>query len=998
MEYNFREVEKKWQQYWADNKTFKAENQSNKPKYYVLDMFPYPSGAGLHVGHPLGYIASDIFARYKRLKGFNVLHPMGYDSFGLPAEQYAIQTGQHPEITTKTNIARYREQLDKIGFSFDWDREVRTSNPDYYKWTQWIFIQLFNSWYNKKTNKAENISTLIRCFESNGFKGTSDDILTGDLEIYHDGFTADEWKNFSEANKEQVLQQFRLAYLSDTMVNWCPQLGTVLANEEVKDGVSERGGYPVERKLMKQWSLRITAYADRLLNDLEGIDWTESIKEAQRNWIGRSEGTSLKFKVEKLSAEVEVFTTRPDTIFGVSFVTLAPEHELVAQITTAAQKNAVEEYVTFAKNRSERERMADVKKITGVFTGAYVIHPFTGKQIPIWIGDYVLAGYGTGAVMAVPGHDSRDYAFAKHFDLPIIEVVAGGDLSKESYDAKEGKLINSDFLNGLEVKEAIKKAIAVIEEKGLGKGKTNFRLRDAIFGRQRYWGEPIPVYYKNGIPHVLNENELPLVLPEVDKYLPTETGEPPLARAKDWRYEGKYEYEYSTMPGWAGSSWYFLRYMDAHNKKTFVSKEAVDYWQNVDLYIGGAEHATGHLLYVRFWTKFLNDLGLIPVSEPAKKLINQGMIQGTSAFVYKLALHIEYSGTPQPDKQLLPAEEIPPIIISENLYKRLWSKSLTTEEYVALQNFLRTITSIIKDKYPDRIGQVKYSEVSPAYSLHVDVNFIKNNVLDKQEFKKFKNGEFKDALFYEEENGDYICGSEVEKMSKSKWNVVSPDSMVEQYGADCLRLYEMFLGPLELSKPWNTNGITGVSNFIRKLWRLYHQGQKNESQNSKDEGFYICEEKPTKDELKVLHKTIKKITSDIENFSFNTSVSNFMICVNELTDLKCNKREILEPLAIIIAPYAPHISEELWSRLGHSESITYASFPECNESYLVESSFNYPVSFNGKTRFFQEYDLSLTKEQVEKEVLTLEQTQKYLEGKTPKKVIVVHNKIVNIVI
>ncbi|MCC6837296.1 MAG: leucine--tRNA ligase [Bacteroidia bacterium] len=994
MEYNFREVEKKWQEYWATNKTFKAENQSAKPKYYVLDMFPYPSGAGLHVGHPLGYIASDIFARYKRLKGFNVLHPMGYDSFGLPAEQYAIQTGQHPEITTKTNIARYREQLDKIGFSFDWDREVRTSNPDYYKWTQWIFIQLFNSWYNKKTNKAENISTLISCFESNGFKGTSDDILTGDLEIYHDGFTAEEWKNFSEANKEQVLQQFRLAYLSDTMVNWCPQLGTVLANEEVKDGVSERGGYPVERKLMKQWSLRITAYADRLLNDLEGIDWTESIKEAQRNWIGKSVGTSLKFSIAPSPSQgegrgevVEVFTTRPDTIFGVSFVTLAPEHELVAQITTAAQKKAVDEYVTFAKNRSERERMADVKKITGVFTGAYVIHPFTGKQIPIWIGDYVLAGYGTGAVMAVPGHDSRDYAFAKHFDLPIIEVVAGGDLSKESYDAKEGKLINSDFLNGLEVKEAIKKAIAVIEEKGLGKGKTNFRLRDAIFGRQRYWGEPIPVYYKDGIPHVLKESELPLMLPEVDKYLPTETGEPPLARAKDWKYEGKYEYEYSTMPGWAGSSWYFLRYMDAHNEKTFVSKEAVYYWQNVDLYIGGAEHATGHLLYVRFWTKFLNDLGLIPVIEPAKKLINQGMIQGTSAFVYRLSLHSHYSGTPQ-EKALLPAEKIPPVIISENLYKKLWSKSLTTEEYVALEKFLSKITSTLRDSHPDTIGKVQYSEVSPAFNLHVDVNFVKNNVLDKEEFKKFKNGEFKDAIFYEEENGDYICGSEVEKMSKSKWNVVSPDSMVEQYGADCLRLYEMFLGPLELSKPWNTNGITGVSNFIRKLWRLYHNG----------DAVNISNEPATKPELKALHKTIKKISSDIENFSFNTSVSNFMICVNELTDLKCNKREILEPLAIIIAPYAPHIAEELWSRLGHSESITDAAFPECNESYLVESSFNYPVSFNGKTRFFQEYDLSLTKEQVEKEVLTLEQTQKYLEGKTPKKVIVVHNKIVNIVI
>jgi len=1035
MEYNFREVEKKWQKYWADNKTFKAENNSTKPKYYVLDMFPYPSGAGLHVGHPLGYIASDIFARYKRLKGFNVLHPMGYDSFGLPAEQYAIQTGQHPEITTKTNIARYREQLDKIGFSFDWDREVRTSNPDYYKWTQWIFIQLFNSWYNKKTNKAENISTLISCFESNGFKGTSDDILTGDLEIYHDGFTAEEWKNFSETSKEQILQQFRLAYLSDTMVNWCPQLGTVLANEEVKDGVSERGGYPVERKLMKQWSLRITAYADRLLNDLEGIDWTESIKEAQRNWIGKSEGTSIKFHlstnpspleriIHKISEElnqidlshpeadneikiveedneqytitpspaergtggevIEVFTTRPDTIFGVSFVTLAPEHELVAQITTAAQKNAVEEYITFAKNRSERERMADVKKITGVFTGAYVIHPFTGKQIPIWIGDYVLAGYGTGAVMAVPGHDSRDYAFAKHFGLDIIQVILPpSPLEKgqgdEVYDAKEGKLINSDFLNGLEVKEAIKKAIAVIEEKGLGKGKTNFRLRDAIFGRQRYWGEPIPVYYKDGIPHVLKESELPLMLPEVDKYLPTETGEPPLARAKDWKYEGKYEYEYSTMPGWAGSSWYFLRYMDAHNEKTFVSKEAVDYWQNVDLYIGGAEHATGHLLYVRFWTKFLNDLGLISVIEPAKKLINQGMIQGTSAFVRRVTSINNF---------VIPNDK--PCFISINAY----NNGQFNIEYVKNK---------MLDFYPEYEkhceGYNQNVELFISNLLHVDVNIVHNNILNKEAFKRWRE-EYKDAIFITEENGDYICGSEVEKMSKSKWNVVSPDSMVEQYGADCLRLYEMFLGPLELSKPWNTNGITGVSNFIRKLWRLYHSEWNTNSPLlwKGAGGEVISNEAATKPELKVLHKTIKKITSDIENFSFNTSVSNFMICVNELTDLKCNKREILEPLAIIIAPYAPHIAEELWSKLGHAESITYAIFPECNESYLVESSFNYPVSFNGKTRFFQEYDLALTKEQVEKEVLALEQTQKYLEGKTPKKVIVVHNKIVNIVI
>ena len=927
MEYNFREIEKKWQTYWAENKTFKADNVSDKPKYYVLDMFPYPSGAGLHVGHPLGYIASDIFARYKRLKGFNVLHPMGYDSFGLPAEQYAIQTGQHPEITTKTNIARYREQLDKIGFSFDWEREVRTSDPAYYKWTQWIFIQLFNSWYNPVSNKAEPIANLIEKFE-NGSMPFSENVNQ-------------KWEELSEKEQSDILLNYRLAYLSDTMVNWCPQLGTVLANEEIKDGFSERGGFPVERKLMKQWSLRITAYAERLLNDLEGLDWTESIKEAQRNWIGRSEGTSLLFKIDQFADEqIEVFTTRPDTVFGVSFLTLAPEHELVQKITTASQRIEIEEYILFAKNRSERERMADVKKITGAFTGAYALHPFTNEKLPIWIGDYVLAGYGTGAVMAVPGHDSRDYAFAKHFNLPILEVVAGGDLSKEAYDAKEGQLINSTFLNGLEVRDAMKKAIAAIEEQELGKGKVNFRLRDAIFGRQRYWGEPIPVYYKEGIPCVLPERELPLLLPEVDKYLPTETGEPPLARAKDWKYKEQYEYEYSTMPGWAGSSWYYLRYMDAFDTYTFADRHAIDYWQNVDLYIGGAEHATGHLLYVRFWTKFLYDLGLIPQAEPAKKLINQGMIQGTSSFVYRLGKNV---------------------FISKNKI----GSSLSAEEL--------KLAGLEKND----------PNVTP---LHVDVNIVHNNVLDIEAFKKWRD-EYKDAIFILED-GKYICGSEIEKMSKSKWNVVSPDDMVEQYGADALRLYEMFLGPLELSKPWNTNGISGVSNFMRKLWRLYHNG----------DAVNISSEPATKQELKTLHKTIKKIAGDIENFSFNTSVSNFMICVNELTELKCNKRAILEPLAIIIAPYAPHIAEELWNRMGHKESITYAQFPLVNESYLVESTFNYPVSFNGKTRFFQEYDLSLSKEEIEKVVLTLEQTQKYLEGKTPKKIIVVHNKIVNIVV
>jgi leucyl-tRNA synthetase len=981
MEYNFREVEKKWQAHWAKNKTFKTENNSSKPKYYVLDMFPYPSGAGLHVGHPLGYIASDIYARYKRLKGFNVLHPMGYDSFGLPAEQYAIQTGQHPKITTENNIARYREQLDKIGFSFDWDREVRTSDPSYYKWTQWIFIQLFNSWYNPETNKAENISTLIPKLKK--------------------------FNSLSEKEQSDTLLQYRLAYLSHTMVNWCPQLGTVLANEEVKDGVSERGGYPVERKLMKQWSMRITAYAERLLNDLDGIDWSESLKEAQRNWIGKSEGTSLKFQISDFKLEIEVFTTRPDTIFGVSFVTLAPEHELVEKITTPAQKKAVDEYISFAKNRSERERQADVKKITGVFTGAYVIHPFSGKQIPIWIGDYVLAGYGTGAVMAVPGHDSRDYAFAKHFDLPIIEVVAGGDLSKESYDAKEGKLINSDFLNGLEVKEAIKKAIAKIEEKNLGTGKTNFRLRDAIFGRQRYWGEPIPVYYvpaeasakegKDLIPKVLDENELPLVLPEVDKYLPTEDGEPPLARAKDWKYKGQYDYEHSTMPGWAGSSWYYLRYMDAHNDKTFASKEAVNYWQNVDLYMGGSEHATGHLLYVRFWTKFLYDLGLIPVIEPAKKLINQGMIQGVSSFVYRLVFSVGHLSAGNDEaKDFIPLNEVPQTFITKKYWDRIQKNAPNDLELIGFLNKISAgITKDLLKKHPNKSGEV-ICHMGMTIPLHVDVNIVNNNVLDKDKFKNWRE-EYKDAIFITEENGDYICGSEVEKMSKSKWNVVSPDLMIDQHGADCLRLYEMFLGPLELSKPWNTNGISGVSNFIRKLWRLYHQSPSPLGEG-RGEAFFVSNEPATKPELKTLHKTIKKISGDIENFSFNTSVSNFMICVNELTELKCNKREILEPLAIIIAPYAPHVAEELWEKLGHKESVTYATFPIHKEEYLIESAFNYPISFNGKTRFFQEYDLSLSKEDIEKEVLGLEQTQKYLEGKAPKKIIVVHNKIVNIVI
>lgn len=935
MEYNFGEIEKRWQQYWKENETYKVSEDHSRPKFYVLDMFPYPSGAGLHVGHPLGYIASDIFSRYKKMKGFNVLHPMGYDAFGLPAEQYAIQTGQHPAVTTAANISRYREQLDRIGFSYDWSREVQTCDPSYYKWTQWIFLKLFGSWYNKKTNKAESIGSLIEEFRKKG----NSEIQAACSETIK--FTADEWNSFSEKEQQILLLNYRLAFLSEAMVNWCPALGTVLANEEVKDGVSERGGYPVERKLMNQWSLRISAYAERLLTGLDGIDWSDSIKEAQRNWIGKSEGALVRFEFDPLSSgedlgeaessingktpSLEVFTTRPDTIFGVTFVTLAPEHELVSTITTPEYTKQVEEYITFAKNRSERERMADVKKITGQFTGAYVIHPFTKNKIPVWIGDYVLAGYGTGAVMAVPGHDSRDYAFAKHFGLEIKEVVKGGNLELEAFEAKSGTIINSDFLNGLEVEDAIKKAIDKIVENGLGEKRINYRLRDAIFGRQRYWGEPIPIYYKNGIPFPLAEDELPLILPEVDKFLPTESGEPPLGRAKDWKYKGKYEYELTTMPGWAGSSWYFLRYMDAKNDNEFASPAALSYWKDVDLYLGGSEHATGHLLYVRFWTKVLFDLGFIPVDEPAKKLINQGMIQGVSSFVYRI------NGTN------------------------------------------KFVSAGLKNNY----------EVS---ALHVDVNIVFNNVLDIDAFRKWRE-EYSNAEFILED-GKYICGHEVEKMSKSKWNVVSPDLIIEQYGTDCLRMYEMFLGPIEQSKPWNTNGITGVSNFLRKLWRLFFQNGS----------FEVSREAPTKAELKILHKTIKKVSDDIERFSFNTSVSTFMICVNELGELKCNKKEILESLTILIAPFAPHLAEELWNRLGNAKTVTIAPFPVFNESYLTEDEFEYPVSINGKTRFKQTLPLSLTKEQIETEVLKSEDMSKYLNGTTPKKVIIVPGRIVNIVI
>ncbi len=928
MEYNFREIEQKWQKYWAENQTFKAGDDKAKPKYYVLDMFPYPSGAGLHVGHPLGYIASDIVSRYKRHKGFNVLHPMGYDSFGLPAEQYAIQTGQHPAITTEENIARYRSQLDKIGFSFDWSREVRTSDPEFYKWTQWIFIELFNSWYNLENQRAEPIAELVTRFTNHGTEGTS----------AHCGeelsFTPEEWAGYDEQLQEKILQNYRLAYRDESTVNWCPELGTVLANDEVKDGLSERGGYPVIQKKMLQWSMRISAYAQRLLDGLKTIDWPESLKESQRNWIGRSEGASVHFPIKDSEDKIEVFTTRPDTIFGVSFMVLAPEHPLVDEITQEMYKSSVAKYKEQASRKTERDRMADVKTVSGQFTGAYAIHPFTGNEIPIWIGDYVLASYGTGAVMSVPAHDSRDYAFAKNFDLLIPEVVSGGDISNESYDAKEGVLINSDFLNGLQVKEAISKAIEKIEEGGHGKGKINYRLRDAIFGRQRYWGEPIPVYYDNGIPKAVREEHLPLTLPQVDKYLPTKDGEPPLARANNWNYHPEkgivpngegYPLELTTMPGWAGSSWYDLRYMDPHNGDRAVGSTAESYWQNVDLYIGGSEHATGHLLYSRFWHKFLKDRGYINQEEPFNKLINQGMILGYSAIACR------EEGT--------------------NIF---WSKNLA------------------KGKNCSKI--------------HMDVNMVNaSDELDVVRVKAWRD-DLNDAQF-ELENGKFIVGREVEKMSKRWYNVVNPDDIVEQYGADTLRMYEMFLGPLEQSKPWNTAGMVGVHNFLKKLWRLYH----------KDGIEMLSDEKPNEKELKSLHTLIKKINSDISNYSFNTSISAFMICVNELNDLKCNKREILEPLVVLVSPFAPHIAEEIWLAIGNEPGISQVTFPEHNGDYLVEDSFEYPVAFNGKMRFKEALPLTMDKNQVEEHILGLDKTASYLDGNTPKKVIVVPGKIVNIV-
>ena len=920
MDYNFKEIEQKWQAYWAANHTFKAEVDSSKPKYYVLDMFPYPSGAGLHVGHPLGYIASDIYSRYKRLCGFNVLHPMGYDAFGLPAEQYAIQTGQHPAVTTEKNIARYREQMDRIGFSYDWSREVRTCDPEYYKWTQWAFLQMFGSWYDNQQQKARPIAELEDIFAREGSAGV--DAACGDVEP----FTAEQWNAFTEAQKAALLMQYRIAYQGETAVNWCPALGTVLANDEVKEGYSVRGGHPVEQKKMTQWQLRVSAYAGRLLDDLEDLDWTDSLKDMQRNWIGKSQGAEMIFKVSNGSQEYDmtIFTTRADTVFGVTFMVLAPESEWVDVLTTPEQREAVEAYLTQAKKKTERERMTETKKVSGVFSGSYAVNPLTGGKVPVWISEYVLAGYGTGAIMAVPAHDSRDYAFARHFNLPVIPLIEGCDVSESSFDAKEGIMCNSGFLDGMTVKEAIPAAIDYVEKHGIGRRKVNYRLRDAIFSRQRYWGEPFPMYFKDGIATPMSLEDLPLELPEVDKFLPTESGEPPLGRAKDWTYEG-YPIELSTMPGFAGSSAYYLRYMDPHNTQALVSREADEYWRDVDLYIGGTEHATGHLIYSRFWNKFLFDLGYVCEKEPFRKLINQGMIQGRSNFVYRI---------------------------------------INTNTFVSLG---------LKDQYE-------------TTEIHVDVNIVRNDRLDLDAFKAWM-PEFATAEFILED-GEYICGWAIEKMSKSMFNVVNPDMICDTYGADTLRLYEMFLGPLEQSKPWDTKGIDGVNRFLKKVWRMFYDR----------DGLVLTDEKATPEELKALHKLIGKVKSDIEAFSFNTAVSAFMIAVNELTDLKCTKREILEPLVILLSPFAPHIAEELWETLGHKESITYAAFPEYVEAYTIENTCTYAVSFNGKTRFTVDLPLDMSREDVDAHVRSLELTGKYVAGGNIVKVIVVPGKIVNIVV
>ena len=1006
MVYNHKEIEAFWQEYWAKHQTFKAQNDSTKPKYYVLDMFPYPSGAGLHVGHPLGYIASDIVARYKRHKGFNVLHPQGYDSFGLPAEQYAIQTGQHPALTTAQNIARYREQLDKIGFSFDWSREVKTSDPDYYRHTQWIFIQLFNSWYNNATDKAEPIETLIALFEKEGNSKVNaacdDDTPT---------FTAEQWRAFSSEQQQQILLKYRLTYLAETEVNWCPALGTVLANDEIVNGVSERGGHPVIRKKMTQWSMRITAYAERLLQGLDTIDWSESIKESQRNWIGKSVGASINFTLARGEYKVEVFTTRPDTLFGVTYLTLAPEHPLVLQITTEEQRAEVEAYIAATAKRSERDRMADTKTVSGAFTGAYALHPLTGKQIPIWIGDYVLASYGTGAVMAVPAGDDRDYAFAKHFKgakgMPEVINIFDKDISENAFTDKEGMTYqNSDILNGCtNFGEAVAKVLAALESKGAGKAKVNYRLRDAVFSRQRYWGEPFPVYYENGLPQMIGEEHLPILLPEVEKYLPTEEGNPPLGNATAWAWDTAnhkvvsnelidnqtvFPLELNTMPGWAGSSWYWLEYMmEKDARGTFPTKPVVDYWQNVDLYVGGSEHATGHLLYSRFWNKFLKDRGFAPTEEPFKKLINQGMILGMSAFAYRVLWEVK-------DEQGNEVNLVEVKELSSNNFPPIFVSKKFKDDKLAI-----VLLEKIFPKYPQWVefmkklsGKIINTIIQP---IHVDVSLLKDtsDELDIDKFKAWRK-EFSNAEFiFEGHNspleggkGDvFLCAREVEKMSKSKYNVVNPDDICEQYGADTLRLYEMFLGPLEQAKPWNTAGISGVYNFLRKLWRLYFN----------DNGWQVTDEAPTPEMLKALHKTIKKVNEDIENFSFNTSVSQFMICVNELSSLKCHHRDVLAPLAVLVAPFAPHIAEELWKRLGNTESVAFAPYPVHEDKYLQEDSKEYPVSFNGKVRFKRAYATSMTPAEIEQAILADPQTAEQLQGNTPKKVIVVPNRIINIV-
>ncbi|PKP51014.1 MAG: leucine--tRNA ligase [Bacteroidetes bacterium HGW-Bacteroidetes-1] len=1036
MDYNFSEVEMKWQNYWRHHKIYQVDIDPAKPKFYVLDMFPYPSGAGLHVGHPLGYIASDIYARYKRLKGFNVLHPMGYDAYGLPAEQYAIQTGTHPAVTTEKNIARYREQLDKIGFSFDWDREVRTSDSAYYKWTQWTFMQLFQSWYNKRSNKAESIDGLINIFKSSG--NTAVDASGGDIEI----FSATQWNAMTEKQQQEVLMHYRLAYLADTIVNWCPALGTVLANDEVSEGLSVRGAHPVERKSMKQWLLRITAYADRLLTGLENIDWSESIKDIQRNWIGKSVGGSLRFEVPGSNEIIEVFTTRPDTIFGATFMVLAPEHDLVEKITSSNHREEVAHYVQRTKNRSERERMAEVKKVSGVFTGAYAINPFTNTKIPVWIADYVLMGYGTGAIMAVPAHDSRDFAFARHYNLPVIQVIKQKNEGpvdpsewETSYDSKEGIAMNSGFINGMEVKEAIKAVVYEAEKRIIGTARTNFRLRDAIFSRQRYWGEPFPVFYKDGMPYLLDESNLPLALPPVDAFLPTETGEPPLARAINWKTADGYPLETNTMPGFAGSSGYYLRYMDPNNTEVYFSQEAVNYWENVDLYIGGAEHATGHLIYARFWNMFLFDIGLAVKEEPFKKLINQGMIQGRSSMVYRVNAEkmAEYMLWEELKERKLGVSfqkdfrdgsrkfdffcEEAGIVIEVNKLKWLEKLAHPYLDYCSekgyrllliplrdfiddFENVLQRIKTLIKGgevpvfvaKKPLLNIPVFVSKNIPGREyfsdpIHVDISLVRNDILDTEGFKQWQ-PHLAESLFIKE-NGRYVCGSEVEKMSKSKYNVQNPDELIERYGADTLRMYEMFLGPLEQSKPWDTQGIEGVFRFIRKFWRLF---------NNEQNVFRVSNETASTEELKVLHKTIDKVEGDIERFSFNTAVSALMICVNELTELKCNKREVLEPLTVLISPFAPHLAEELWQLLGHEVSVVKQIFPELKKDYLVESTIVYPVSFNGKTRYKVEFPADLPVNEIEKLVLQSEEAQKWIEGKQIRKIIVVPQRIINVVV